>query len=199
MTELTFISSRISTTAMMLAALSTTAITTTGCTSRPYSSPQEAAQNACQALGPKALSGALIGGLGGGALGAGVGAAAGGGRGAAIGAGVGLLTGIVGGLIVGSQADKRDCAAAQQALAQLATQPIGVPATWRSPSGSFGAITPTSAEYTEGPKVCRQVRESTNIVGRQPVATAGVTCRDPNGDYSTVTETAANSGGTAVN
>lgn len=190
---------RMSSTAMLLAALSTTAITTSGCTSRPYSSPQEAAQNACQALGPKALSGALIGGLGGGALGAGVGAAAGGGRGAAIGAGVGLLTGLVGGLIVGSQADKRDCAAAQQALAQLATQPTGVPASWRSPSGSYGAITPVSAEYSEGPKVCRQVRESTNIVGHQPTQSSGITCRDPNGDYSEVTETAANTSGTGVN
>lgn len=177
----------VSTTAMLLAALSATVITTTGCTNRAYSSPQEAAQNACQALGPKALSGGLIGGLGGGALGAGLGAAAGGGRGAAIGAGIGLVAGLVGGLIAGDQVDRRDCVAAQQALAQLATQPIGVSATWRSPSGSYGAYTPISAEYAAGPKVCRQIRESTNIVGHQPVETAGVTCRDPNGDYSTVT------------
>lgn len=47
--ELEPISGRISHTAMLLAALSTTTISSTGCTSRPYSSPQEAAQNACRA------------------------------------------------------------------------------------------------------------------------------------------------------
>jgi uncharacterized membrane protein len=70
---------------MGLATISLTA----GCTTQPYTSPQQQAQNACQAFGPKALSGALIGGLSGAAGGAGLGAIAGGGRGAAIGAGVG--------------------------------------------------------------------------------------------------------------
>ncbi len=168
-----------------------------GCTNRPYASPQEAAQNACRALGPKALSGALIGGLGAGALGAGLGAAAGGGRGAAIGAGIGLLGGLITGLVAGSQADQRDCAAAQAALAQLTTQPVGVAVTWYSPSGSFGSYTPVSAEYAEGPRFCRQVRESTNIVGHQPTQGSGVACRLPNGDYQTMTEASAGSDASA--
>jgi surface antigen len=165
---------------------------TPGCTNQPYSSPQEAAQNACRALGPKAISGALIGGLGGAALGAGIGAAAGGGRGAGIGAGIGLLGGLVTGLAVGSRADQRDCAAAQAALAQMTTQPVGVPAMWRSPSGSYGSYTPTGPEYAQGGQFCRPVRESTNIVGHAPVQSGGVACRDANGDYQTMTETAAN-------
>ena len=188
--------SRLSHLSLLLGSLSTTVLTT-GCASRPYSSPQEAAQNACRALGPKALSGALIGGLGGGALGAGVGAAAGGGRGAAIGAGIGLLGGLVAGLAVGSQADQRDCAAAQAALAQLTTQPVGVPAMWHSPSGSYGSYTPVSAEYAQGPQFCRQVRETTAIAGHQPTESTGVACRQPNGDYQTMTEVAANGSGSA--
>jgi surface antigen len=179
--------------ALFIGAISTTLLTP-GCANRPYSSPQEAAQNACSALGPKAISGALIGGLAGGALGAGVGAAAGGGRGAAIGAGIGLLGGLVTGLAVGKQADQRDCVAAQTALAQLATQPTGVPVNWSSPSGSYGSYTPISAEYAQGNQFCRQARESTNIVGHQPVQSGIVTCRDANGDYQTVTETASNTG-----
>jgi surface antigen len=168
--------SRLSHSALLLGSMSTTVLAT-GCTDRPYSSPQEAAQNACRALGPKALAGALIGGLGG----------------AALGAGVGLVTG----LAVGSQADQRDCAAAQAALAQLAAQPIGVPAMWRSPSGSYGSYTPVSAEYAQGPQFCRQVRQTTAIAGHQPTESTGVACRQPNGDYQTMTETAANSSGTA--
>ena len=152
------------------------------------------AQNACSALGPKAISGALIGGLGGGALGAGLGAAAGGRRGAAIGGGVGLFGGMMAGLSAGKQADQRDCAAAQAALAQMTRQPVGVPATWRSPSGSYGSYTPTGPEYAQGNQFCRPVRQSTNIVGHQPVDSGVVTCRDANGDYQTVTETASNTG-----
>ena len=176
---------------MMLGAVSAIAVTP-GCADRPYSSPQEAAQNACRALGPKALSGAAIGALGGGALGAGLGAAAGGGRGAVIGAGVGLLGGLVTGLIVGSHADQRDCAAAQTALAQMTTQPINIPAMWRSPSGSYGSYTPLSTEYAQDGQFCRQVRQSTNIVGHQSTESTGIACRQPNGDYQTMTETAAN-------
>ncbi len=182
--------------AMLLGAVSVVAVTP-GCTDRPYSSPQEAAQNACRALGPKALSGLAIGAFGGGALGAGLGAAAGGGRGAAIGAGIGLLGGLVTGLVVGSHADQRDCAAAQAALAQLTIQPVNVPALWRSPSGSYGSYTPLSAEYAQGPQFCRQVRQSTNIVGHQPTEGTGIACRQPNGDYQTMTEAAANGGGNA--
>jgi surface antigen len=186
-----FANTRLPAAALLIGAFSTTVLTA-GCASRPYSSPQEAAQNACHALGPKAISGALIGGLGGGALGAGVGAAAGGGRGAAIGAGVGLLAGLIAGIAVGTQADQRDCAAAQAALAQMAKQPIGVPLVWHSPSGSYGSYTPVSAEYAQGSQFCRQVRQSTDIAGRQPVESSAVACRDANGDYQTVTETASN-------
>jgi surface antigen len=186
-----FANMRLPAAALLFGAFSTT-ILTVGCASRPYSSPQEAAQNACSALGPKAISGVLLGGLGGGALGAGIGAAAGGGRGAAIGAGVGLLGGLVAGLAVGKQADQRDCAAAQTALAQMTTQPIGVPAMWRSPSGSYGSYTPTSAEYAQGNQFCRQVRQSTNIAGHQPVESGAVACRNANGDYQTVSEAASN-------
>ena len=183
---------RVPTAAMLMAAAMSATVLTPGCAERPYSSPQEAAQNACRALGPKAISGALLGGLGGGAVGAGIGAAAGGGRGAAIGAGIGLLGGLITGLAVGKQADQRDCAAAQTALAQMTNQPTGVPVSWSSPSGSHGSYTPVSAEYAQGPQFCRQVRQSTNIVNHAPVESTGVACRDANGDYQTMTETAAN-------
>jgi surface antigen len=185
--------SRLPTTLLLIGALSATALTA-GCANRPYSSPQEAAQNACHALGTKAMSGALIGSVGGAALGAGIGAAAGGGRGALLGAGIGLIGGLVAGLATGSQADQRDCAAAQLALAQLATQPTGVPAAWRSASGSYGAYTPVGEEYAQGNQFCRQVRESTNIVGHQSVESTGLACRDANGDYQTVSENTVNAG-----
>ncbi|MGD0107391.1 MAG: hypothetical protein ABSC06_25635 [Rhodopila sp.] len=186
-----FAHTRLPATALLIGAASMS-ILTSGCANRPYSSPQEAAQNACSALGPKAISGALIGGLGAGALGAGIGAAAGGGRGAALGAGIGLLGGLVGGLVVGKQADQRDCSAAQLALAQMARQPIGVAAMWHSPSGSYGSYTPTGAEYAQGSQFCRQVRQSTNMVGHQPVETSVVACRNANGDYQSSSETALN-------
>jgi surface antigen len=93
---------------------------------------------------------------------------------------------------IGSQADQRDCAAAQAALAQLTTQPIGVAATWTSPSGSHGDFTPVSAEYAQGTQFCRKVRANTDIVGHAPVQTTGIACRDANGDYQTMTEEAAN-------
>ncbi|WP_158921248.1 hypothetical protein [Acidisphaera sp. S103] len=74
-------------------------------------------------------------------------------------------------------------------MAQMTTQPIGVPVTWRSPSGSYGSYTPTGAEYAQGSQFCRQVRQSTNIVGHQSVDSGAVACRDANGDYQTISET----------
>jgi surface antigen len=74
----------------------------------------------------------------------------------------------------------------------MSTQPIGVPAVWRSPSGSYGSYTPISAEFSQGNQFCRQVRQSTDIVGHQPVESSAVACRDANGDYQTITETASN-------
>ena len=138
--------------------------------------------NACRAFGPKALSGALIGGLGGAGGGAALGAAAGGGRGAAIGAGVGLLAGLITGAAVGNQLDQRDCAAAQQALAQIAVQPEGVPLSWSSPTGSTGSYTPTGPEYAAANGAfCRPARQATNIAGRQPVQSDVITCRGADG------------------
>lgn len=162
-------------------------LVTGGCTNRPYGSAEEQAQNACQALGPKAMSGALIGTLGGAAGGAGIGAAAGGGRGAAIGAGVGALAGLIGGLVVGRNMDARDCAQAQVALAQLRYAPIGQAVSWTSASGSYGSYTPVSAEYAAvDNRLCRRVNLQTTLNGREPVSSAGVTCRQPDGDYTTV-------------
>ena len=176
---------------LIFGALSTTVVTT-GCANRQYASPQEAAANACHALGPKALSGSLIGGLGGAGLGAASGAAFGGGKGAAIGAGVGLLGGLIAGAMVGSQADARDCAAAQAALAQLTTAPNGREIAWSSPSGSHGSYTPVGPEYASNGGFCRPVHQETSIVGHQPTQGLGVACRDANGDYQRMnTETAA--------
>lgn len=171
-----------------LALVGLMAALTAGCTDRPYSSPQEQAQNACQAFGPKAMSGALIGGAAGAAGGAAIGAVAGGGRGAGYGALAGLAAGLITGGIVGNSADQRDCAQAQIALQQIATQPIGQPVIWRNPqSGSSGSYTPVSDFTTVNGRVCRQVRADYNIASRQPVnGEPGLVCRTPTGDWQRV-------------
>jgi surface antigen len=165
---------------MGLATISLTA----GCTTQPYTSPQQQAQNACQAFGPKALSGALIGGLSGAAGGAGLGAIAGGGRGAAIGAGVGLLAGMFTGAAVGNQLDQRDCAQAQMALAELQAAPVGQPVAWHSPSGSYGTYTATGQQYASNDTFCRPTNQSLTLKGRQTTQQSGEVCRLPNGDYA---------------
>lgn len=177
---------------LLCASIVTTALTP-GCTNQPYTSPEQQAQNACQAFGPRTLSGAAIGVLGGAAGGAGIGALAGGGRAAAIGAGVGALAGLIGGLAVGNSLDKRDCAEAQQALAQMRYAPVGQPAFWRDPqTGSYGSYTPVSAEYqVPDGQFCRRVRQDTTIAGHAPSAQVLVTCRSANGDYTTVQEPTA--------
>lgn len=174
--------------ALSLCIAVTPAILTTGCTERPYSSPQEQAMNACKAFGPKTLSGGLIGGLAGAGSGAAIGALAGGGKGAAIGAGAGALAGIIGGLVVGNQMDKRDCAEAQMALSQIGSHPIGYTVAWNNPAtGSHGSYTPVTAEMpvSDG-RVCRQVRQDTALKGYNPSSQVVMTCRMPNGDYQTV-------------
>jgi surface antigen len=167
-----------------------TTLLTTGCTNQPYTSPAQQAQNACQAFGPKTLSGAAIGVLTGAAGGAGIGAIAGGGRGAAIGAGAGALIGLLGGLAVGHSFDQRDCAEAQQALAQMRYAPIGQAAYWTDPqTGSHGSYTPVSNEYPASDNgFCRRVRQDTTLHGRQPTTQVLVTCRTADGNYTTVQE-----------
>lgn len=173
--------------AFVLAGAVATTLPTAGCTNRPYASPEEQAQNACHAFGPKALSGALLGGVGGAAAGAGIGALAGGGRGAAIGAGVGALAGLFGGLAIGSNMDARDCAQAQQALAQVQYARLGQPVTWSSPSGSHGSYTPLSAEYqTSGGQICRKVNQDVTLAGHAATSGNVITCRTPDGNYTTV-------------
>ena len=164
-----------------------TATMISGCTTQPYSSPEQQAQNACQVFGPKALSGALIGGLAGAAGGAGIGALAGRGRGAAIGSLVGGLVGVVGGLAAGKNLDARDCAQAQIALAQVRNAQVGQMVSWNSPSGSYGSYTPVSTEYA-GPnnQFCRNLNENTTIAGHQPTTSTVITCRTADGDYKTV-------------
>jgi surface antigen len=168
----------------------TSAIFTTGCTNQPYTSPQQQAQNACQVFGPKTLSGAAIGTLGGAAGGAAQGSIAGGGRGAAIGAGVGALIGLVGGLAVGHSFDQRDCAEAQQALAQMRYAHVGQVAYWTNPqTGSNGSYTALSNEYSAADDhFCRRVRQDTTLEGHAPTTQVVVTCRTPEGDYTTVQE-----------
>lgn len=160
---------------------------TSGCTNRPYASPEEQAQNACKAIGPKALSGALIGGLGGAAAGAAIGGAAGGGRAAGIGAAAGLLTGLVVGLAAGHNIDQRDCAQAQIALAQIRNLPVGTPIAWASSTGSHGTFIPTSDEYA-GPNgtFCRNVTQQATLAGHETTSTAVMTCRTADGNYNTI-------------
>lgn len=165
-----------------------TTMLTAGCTNQPYTSPEQQAQNACQAFGPKTLSGAAIGALGGAAGGAGIGAAAGGGRGAAIGAGVGALVGLMGGLAVGHSLDQRDCAEAQQALAQMRDAPVGQAKYWNDPqTGSHGSYTAISTEYPAADnRFCRRVRQDTTLHGSAPTTQELVTCRTADGNYTTV-------------
>jgi len=161
---------------------------TSGCTERPYSSPQEQAQNACQAFGPKTLSGGLIGALGGAAGGAGIGALAGGGKGAALGAGIGAVTGLFGGMIAGNQLDKQDCYQAQLALQQIRYKSIGQGVSWTNPAtGSYGSYTPLTSETSiPNGQLCRKVRQDTTLKGHQATSQVELTCRDANGDYTNV-------------
>jgi surface antigen len=167
-----------------------TTLLAAGCTNQPYTSPAQQAQNACQAFGPKTLSGAAIGALGGAAGGAGIGAMAGGGRGAAIGAGIGAVAGLLGGLAVGHSLDQRDCAEAQQALAQMRYAPIGGASYWTNPqTGSHGSYTPVNDEYPAANNgFCRRVRQDTTLNGSQPTSQVLVTCRTADGNYTTVQE-----------
>ena len=163
---------------------------TAGCTTQPYTSFQQQAQNACQAFGPKTLSSAAVGVLGGAAGGAGLGAIAGGGRGAAIGAGLGALAGLIGGLAVGHGMVQRDCAQAQQALAQMRYAPVGQAASWTDPAtGSYGSYTPITNEYrVAAGGFCRRIRQDTALQGHQPTSQMLLTCRTANGNYTTVQE-----------
>lgn len=173
----------------LAAGLSIIALTSlTGCTERPYSSPQEQAQNACQAFGPKTLSGGLIGGLGGAAGGAGIGALAGGGKGAAIGAGVGAFAGLLGGMIVGNQLDKQDCYQAQLALQQIRYKSVGQEVSWTNPeTGSYGSYTPLTSETSmPNGQLCRKVRQDTTLKDHQATSQVELTCRDANGNYTKV-------------
>lgn len=160
---------RLPITGLLFVGMVTTTLTA-GCTNQPYTSPEQQAQNACQAFGPKTLSGAAIGALGGAAGGAGIGAIAGGGRGAAIGAGVGALAGLMGGLAVGHSLDQRDCAQAQQALAQMRYAPVGQATSWNdTQTGSHGSYTPISDEYPSADDhFCRRVRQDTTLQGQEP-------------------------------
>jgi surface antigen len=183
---------RLSAAGLFLVGMATTTLTA-GCANQPYTSPEQQAQNACQAFGPKTLSGAAIGALGGAAGGAGLGAAAGGGRGAAIGAGIGALVGLVGGLAVGHSLDQRDCAEAQQALAQMRHAPVGQAAYWTDPqTGSRGSYTAVSDEYPVANNgFCRRVRQDTTLHGSAPTTQVVVTCRTADGNYTTVQEPTA--------
>ena len=93
------------------------------------------------------------------------------------------LAGLIAGAATGNQMDQRDCGAAQMALAQVATQPEGVPVTWTSASGSTGSYTPTGGEQMAADGAfCRPARQATNIAGRQPVQSNVLACRGPRGD-----------------
>jgi len=179
----------------ILTSLCIASLSLNACTDRPYSSPEEQAKNACQAFGPKTLSGAAIGTLGGAAGGAAIGALEGGGKAAAIGAGIGAFAGLLTGAIAGNQIDKQDCYQAQVALQQIRYKGIGENVTWSNPAtGSFGSYTPLSAE-AQGPngRLCRQVRQDTTLKGHQATSQVEMTCREPNGDYTTVAQPAPSS------
>jgi surface antigen len=177
----------------LLFAGTTSATLTAGCTNQPYTSPEQQAQNACQVFGPKTLSGAAIGTLGGAAGGAALGSIAGGGRGAAIGAGIGALAGLIGGLAVGHSFDQRDCAEAQQALAQMRYAHVGQVAYWTDPqTGSYGSYMALSSEYpVANDHFCRRVRQDTTLQGHAPTTQVLVTCRNVEGDYTTVQQPGA--------
>lgn len=168
----------------MVSALSLTA----GCTNRPYSSAEEQAQNACKVFGPKTLSGAAIGTLGGAGTGAAIGAMAGGGQGAAIGAGAGAVAGLLTGFFVGHHYDSRDCNEARAALQQVRYKAVGQSAVWYSAdTGSRGSYTPLTDEVRQSDgRVCRQVRQDTTMKDHAGTSQVEITCRDVNGDYSTV-------------
>jgi surface antigen len=83
--------------------------------------------------------------------------------------------------------DQRDCAQAQLALARIRDLPVGQPVTWQSPTGSYGAYTPVSAEF-RGPNntFCRNVNQEATLAGHEPTQSIVMTCRTPSGNYETV-------------
>ena len=158
------------------------------CANQPGSSPKQEAENACRVFGPKTLAGGAIGTVGGAAGGAALGAAVGAGKGAAIGAVGGAVAGLIAGLGVGHSYDQKDCAEAQRALAQMRNARTGYTAFWVNPSnGHHGSYTATGDEYSDAQKrVCRPVREVSALGGQQPTTQNLLTCRTPDGDYTTV-------------
>lgn len=172
-----------------------TASMTAGCANQSYSSPQEQAEKSCRAFGPKTLSGALIGTLSGAAGGASIGAIAAGGKGAAIGTGIGAVAGLLGGSIYGNQLDKRDCAAAQTALAQAASSStLGQVVSWNEPAtGSHGTYTSLTALSTApSGEQCRMVRQQSQLANHQQTTQDEMTCRNAEGDWYVPSQTAAN-------
>lgn len=161
---------------------------TTGCTDQAYTSPEQQAQNACRALGPKTLSGALIGGVGGAGTGAAIGALAGGGKGAGIGALAGGVLGVGIGLLEGHHLDAQDCQQAQIALQQVRYTDVGQAVSWANPAtGSYGSYTPLSTETVQpSGQLCRQVRQDSTIKNHAATSQIELTCRDANGNYTTV-------------
>lgn len=161
----------------------------TGC-AQQYSSPQEAASSACSAFGPRATSGALIGAAAGAGTGALIGGLAGhSGISALIGAGAGLLAGALAGGAIGHHLDQGDCAAAQLALQQIDTAPVGQAVSWNNAStGSSGSFIPTGAVYTDptSGQPCRPTNVNYAIKGQQPVlGDQSVVCRTADGNYIT--------------
>lgn len=124
------------------------------------------------------LAGAALGGLAGSQFGDGTGQLAA--------TGVGVLLGGLAGSEVGRRMDERDRIAANDAIVQAQSAPIGEEITWNNPgTESYGTITPTRDGYSESGDYCREFHQTINIDGRTESAT-GVACRQDDGTWRIV-------------
>ena len=129
-----------------------------------------------------------IGALGGAALGGLLGSQFGSGTGKLAMTGVGVLIGALAGSEIGKSLDRADRAAANRAVNQAQTAPIGETITWRNPeSGNRGTITPIREGTSESGRYCREFQQSVTVAGKTQQG-YGIACRQPDGTWRIVNQ-----------
>ena len=124
------------------------------------------------------VAGAALGGL--------AGAQFGDGKGQLAATGIGVLVGSLVGSEVGRRMDERDRIAANDAVLEAQSAPIGEEITWNNPeTNHYGSITPTRDGYSESGDYCREFHQTIHVDGRTEEAT-GVACRQSDGTWRIV-------------
>lgn len=129
-----------------------------------------------------------IGTLGGAALGGLLGSQFGSGTGKLATTAAGVLIGALAGSEVGKSLDRADRAAANRAVNQAHTAPIGETITWRNPeSRNHGTVTPVREGTSDSGRYCREFQQSVTVAGKTQQG-YGIACRQPDGTWRIVNQ-----------